>query len=133
MQNRECATLPRAECCLREGRERNDLVERRIAWLVWGLPKSMLVVGVFWSEARVWLWTPALLVAGIACLVNAVRCGRLHCYFTGPLYLLAALATVLSSLHIVPLHWAWILAAIVSGMVLAYMLEGAQGKYVRKA
>ncbi len=93
----------------------------------------MLVVGAFWSETRVWLWTPALLVAGTACLMNAARCGRLHCYFTGPLYLLAALATVLSGLRIVPLHWGWILAAVASGTALAYGLEVPLGKYVKRA
>jgi hypothetical protein len=107
----------------------NDLVERKIAWFLWGVPQGMLVVGVFWSQARVWLWVPALLVAGTACVVNAARCGRRHCYLTGPLYLLAALATVLSSLRIIPLHWSWILAAVVTGMVAAYTLEGIRGKY----
>ncbi len=92
----------------------------------------MLVVGVFWSEARVWLWTPALLVAGTACLVNAARCGRLHCYFTGPLLLLAALATILSNLHILPLHWGWILDSVVSGVALAYVLEVPLGKYIKR-
>lgn len=133
MQNRECATLPSPQCCVREGGESRDLVERRIAWLIWGLPKALLIVGVFWSEARVWLWTPALLVAGTSCLVNAARCGRLHCYFTGPLFLLAALATILSSLHILPLHWGWILASVVSGVPLAYVLEVPLGKYVKRA
>jgi hypothetical protein len=111
----------------------SDLAEREIAWFLWGVPKGMLVVGIFWSEARGWLWVPALLVAGMACVVNAARCGRLHCYLTGPLYLLAALAMVLSSLRIVSLHWGWIFAAVVTGMVLAYTLEGIRGKYVGRA
>ena len=63
----------------------NDLVGTRVAWVVWYLPSLLLVAGMFWSNGRLWLWTPALLVAGMACVVNAARCGRLHCYFTGPL------------------------------------------------
>jgi len=31
---------------------------------------------------------------GGACLVNAVRCGRLHCYVTGPFFLLGAIGLV---------------------------------------
>lgn len=120
-------------CCVRRDVGSNDLVKRKIAWFLWGVPKGMLVVGILWSQARVWLWVPALLVAGTACVVNAARCGRLHCYFTGPLYLLAALATVLSSLRVIPLHWGWILAAVVTGMVVAYALEGIRGSYVRRA
>ena len=74
---------------------KNDLAQRKIALLLWGLPVVLLAVGVFWSEVRVWLWTPALVVAGVACLANAFGCGRLHCYFTGPLFLLGAVATLL--------------------------------------
>lgn len=28
---------------------------------------------------------------GLACLANAARCRRMHCYFTGPYFLLLAL------------------------------------------
>ena len=129
-QDRESPGSPEQQCCFRREVGSNDFVERKIAWFLWGIPKGMLVVGVFWSQARLWLWVPALLVGGTACLVNAARCGRLHCYFTGPLYLLAALATVLSSLRIVPLRWGWILAAVVTGIVFAYTLEGIRGKYI---
>jgi hypothetical protein len=27
---------------------------------------------------------------GVACIVNALRCGRVHCYLTGPFFLLMA-------------------------------------------
>lgn len=47
------------------------------------------------------MWTPALLTAAAACVVNAARCGRLHCYFTGPLFLFAAAGTFLRGLEIV--------------------------------
>jgi hypothetical protein len=35
------------------------------------------------------------------CLVNASRCGRLHCYITGPIFLLAAIYVGLSTMSIV--------------------------------
>jgi len=38
----------------------------------------------------------AFLIMGLACIANARRCGRVHCYFTGPLFLLSA---VLSAVH----------------------------------
>ena len=34
----------------------------------------------------------ACVVMGLACLVNAARCHRLHCYITGPYFLLLAVA-----------------------------------------
>ena len=49
---------------------KNDLAQRKIALLLWGLPVVLLAVGVFWFEVRVWLWPPALVVAGVACLAN---------------------------------------------------------------
>ena len=108
----------------------DDLVGKKLAWLVWGLPCGLLVIGIFWSQVRAWLWTPALAVAGVACLVNANRCGRLHCYITGPLYLLAALATLLVGLELLAVPWTWIAIGVVGGTVLAFIPEWVRGKYV---
>ena len=110
---------------------KNDLARRKIALLLWGLPVMLLAVGVFWSEVRVWLWTPALVVAGVACLANAIGCGRLHCYFTGPLFLLGAVATLLRGLEIVFLPWSWIGYGLLGGTLFAYVPEGIRGKYAR--
>lgn len=56
---------------------RNDLVSQRAAWLLWGLPAALLATGALVGPfARTLLWTPALLVAGAACAVNAARCRR---------------------------------------------------------
>src|SRR5262245_60641792 len=109
----------------------NDLVKRRVALLLWYIPGALLLIGMFWSEGRAWLWTPALVVAGTACLVNAARCGRLHCYITGPLWLLGATATLLRGLGIVHLPWSWILYTLLAGSVLAFVPEWVGCKYVR--
>ena len=39
-------------------------------------------VPIAWPVAFTWM--------GIACVFNATRCGRMHCYFTGPFFLLLA-------------------------------------------
>ena len=55
---------------------------------------------------------------GVACLVNARRCGRVHCHFTGPFLLVMALASLLFSLGVLPLGpegWAWLGGALVLG------------------
>jgi hypothetical protein len=85
-----------------------DLSARSIAYLLWGLPALLILAGVLWPQARLWVWTPALLTAAAACVVNAARCDRLHCYFTGPLFLLAAAGTFLRGLEIVAIPWSWI-------------------------
>ena len=49
-----------------------------------------------------WIYTViTFLIMGLRCVVNASRCGRVHCYFTGPLFLLAALASLLHGLRVV--------------------------------
>ena len=49
------------------------------------------------------VWTVALATMGVACIVNAVRCGRVHCYLTGPFFLLMALAALSYGLGILHL------------------------------
>lgn len=118
---------------MRESCARNDLVGTNIAWTVWYLPGALLAVGLFWSEARVWLWTPALAVAGVACVVNAARCGRLHCYATGPLCLLGAACVLLAEFHLVPMNPVRFLFVLVGAGTIAYLAEVSLGKYVKKA
>jgi hypothetical protein len=78
---------------------------------------------------RTWLWIPAFLVMGIGCVANAARCGRVHCYFTGPLFLLAAVYTVLAEIHLVPMHPTVLLDTVVILALLAYMAEFRFGRY----
>ena len=111
----------------------NDLAGSKIAWLAWGLPAVLLVAGMFRHAVRVWLWTPALIVAGVACVVNAARCGRLHCYFTGPLYLLGAAYVVLAEFGLVPMQPLWFLIALVGALLMAHLAEVPFGKYVKRA
>ena len=64
--------------------------------IAWGVPTAALVAGtVVEPSARTFVWSTALMWMGLACVVNALRCGRIHCYLTGPFFLLMAVATVL--------------------------------------
>lgn len=113
-----------------ESYPRNDWVHQRIAWVVWGIPIGLFVIGAFLGPlARTLVWAPALLVAGGACVVNAHRCHRVHCYLTGPVFLIAALITVLRGFDVVALLWTAIGAAVVAGTVLAHIPEWVGGKY----
>jgi len=40
---------------------------------------------------------------GVACLLNALRCGRTHCYVTGPFFLILAGVALLYRIGILPL------------------------------
>jgi hypothetical protein len=90
----------------------------------------LVVAGALIPAARAALWIPSFAVMGLACVINARRCGRLHCHVTGPLFLLGAIATTLDALAIVAISWTLIFAVVAVGTVLAYGLEWLRGKYV---
>jgi hypothetical protein len=71
---------------------------------------------------------------GAACIMNALRCGRIHCYLTGPFFLLSAGAVLLHGFEIVWLgDNGWLLLGIslvvVGGGLLWYLPERLLGKY----
>ena len=119
---------------MRHGCTEKDFTRRGVAWLLWGVPAAALILGSFIAPVpRMLLWTPAFAVAAVACVVNAAHCGRVHCYVTGPLYLLAAIATLLAGMEFVPLRSIWIGGAVVGGTILAYVPEWVRGKYLARA
>ena len=107
----------------------NDLTARKLAWLLWYLPIVLVIVGSSWSRGRVWSWVPAFVVMGVGCLANAARCGRTHCYVTGPLFLLAAVYVALSAFGIVALHPNLFLLVVFGACCLAMFAEIPLGKY----
>jgi hypothetical protein len=115
------------------GCKANDLVGSRLGWIVWGVPSVLFVVGIAWDAARTWLWIPSFVVAGSACLANASRCGRLHCFLTGPLFLLAAIATGADVAGILTIDWRFTLMAVIGGTAIGYGIEWLRGRYVRGA
>jgi hypothetical protein len=125
-----------AECC--PTCDQRDLIGSRGARLVlWQVPLLLFVAGILLGPAwRTVSWTAALAVAGAACVANAARCGRLHCYFTGPFYLLAALATLTHGLGLLPLGsagWTWIGAGVAVGSFLfGCVPEWIWGTYARR-
>ena len=67
-------------------------------------------------------WTASFAVMGAACVINARQCRRRHCFVTGPAYLLAALASLLLGLRILPIGrygWGWIVGVAIGVTLLA--------------
>src|SRR6266852_737889 len=118
----------RCECC-----QSNDLASGRSSILLWCLPAVALFLGLAWRNARPWLWIPAFLIMGVRCLVNVSRCGRLHCYITGPVFLLAAIYVGLSTMSIVPIRPGIFLFSVLAIAMLACLAELPLGKYKRSA
>jgi hypothetical protein len=102
--------------------------------LIWWLPTLAIIIALFLPPSvRTAIWTVSFLWMGIACVLNAHRCGRLHCYFTGPLFLAGAAASLLHGLGILslgPRGWAWIGYTLLFGSVLLnYLPEWIWGRY----
>ena len=107
--------------------------------LYYGVPFLALLLSGNLGNARTLLvvWTLSFLAMGLAGLANAWRCQRVHCYFTGPWFLLAAAATLLHGLGAVdfgPRGGTWILYGGLGGALMLYFItEGFWGKYFGRA
>ena len=88
------------------------------------------------NGARAAVWAVCLGVMASGCLINARRCGRLHCYFTGPFFILMALASLSYGFGWLPLGtsgWNWIGAVTLCGaVILSCVPELLLGKYRRR-
>jgi len=113
---------------------RDWVSDSRTLAVAWGLPGMILIIGIFQDPfPRTMMWTGALFWQGIACLANAARCGRTHCYFTGPFFLLGGLITIFLGFHIIDLgenEWSWLGIVIIAGSgVLWFFTERVLGKF----
>lgn len=104
---------------------------------IWIAP--LLAAGLI-SVSGLTPWAPAAACAlaflwmGAACLINARCCGRLHCYFSGPILLLGATligAIGFAGLDLGPHTLPAIVAITLSLAALTYALELIWGRYVR--
>ena len=95
---------------------RTDWASGLSGCLTWGIPAALLIMSPV--QYFVVVWPTVLTFMGVACLLNARRCGRIHCYFTGPFFLLLALIGLLYGLDLVPLGargWSMLSIALVLG------------------
>ena len=100
----------------------------------WGLPIAamFLVIGVP-HPVKTWVWVAALIWMGTACLWNARRCKRRHCFWTGPFFLLMTLPVLAYGYGIVTLGdegWKWLGLSIGIGAVLITAITERHGKYL---
>lgn len=67
---------------------RDWLGSTRASLLAWWIPYVAILAGLLAPvRARAAIWIIALIWMGGACILNARRCGRTHCRYTGPYYL----------------------------------------------
>src|ERR1700731_4135614 len=86
----------------------NDAIQPSRDWLGrtrthalarWGPQAAIVVPLIAPVPLRAVVWLVALIWMGTACILNARRCGRTHCRYTGPYYL-AMTVPVLASVTI---------------------------------
>jgi hypothetical protein len=100
--------------------------------LAWWIPQGAMLAGLVLAvPVRTIVWVIALAWMGTACIVNARRCGRTHCRFTGPYYLamiVPVVALAMASAGLVA--WASLAAVILFGSkIIWWVTERAWGRY----
>jgi hypothetical protein len=111
---------------------RDWLDNRRASVLAWWVPLALIVAGVFVPMLlRTVGWVVALGWMGTACMLNARRCSRTHCRYTGPYYLAMIVPVVVLGLMTVDLlGWISLGVFIVGGSGLIWWAtERTWGKF----
>jgi hypothetical protein len=111
---------------------RDWLRSPRSSALAWWAPQGAIIVGLFLPvPLRTAIWLIALIWMGTACILNARRCGRTHCRYTGPYYLVMT-APVLAADIFDADFLGWLVLAIVillGGKLIWWATERAWGKF----
>jgi hypothetical protein len=117
---------------------RDILSNAPLSALLFWLPIIGLVVSGFFQIGQAWrtgVWVVALAIMGASCVVNALRCGRVHCYVTGPFFLALAIVALLYGIGVIPLGtngWNLIGGVVLIGaLVLCCLPEAFLGRYRR--
>ena len=117
-------------------KSRDILSSRWRVFILYWLPAIAIVVAgtpAISSGWRTVVWTVALATMGVACIVNALRCGRVHCYVTGAFFLLMALVALsygLGFLHLGGNGWTLLSLLTPIGAIALWCLpEMFLGKY----
>lgn len=112
------------------------LANKQLTGMLFWFPVIVLVASGFFDLSQTWrtaIWVVALTTMGVSCVVNALRCGRVHCYATGPFFLAMALIAFLYGLGNVPLGnhgWNELGAMVLVGaLVLCFLPEALFGRY----
>lgn len=91
---------------------------------LWGIPAAAILAAMLLDPLlRAAIWSVALVWMGGACIANARRCGRTHCRFTGPFYLLMAVLVVAYAAGLLPIGdrgWAILGTTTIAGTALLW-------------
>ena len=102
--------------------------------LAWWIPQAAIVAALFAPMAiRTAIWIVALIWMGTACIMNAKRCGRTHCRYTGPYYLAMIVPVLILASDIVSADfYGWLVLGVLilgGSKVIWWTTERAWGKF----
>jgi len=103
--------------------------------IAWWIPQAAIPAGLFLEvPARMTIWIVALGWMGTACLVNARRCGRTHCRYTGPYYLAMIVPVLVLASGLVSVSFfGWMglgVLILVGSKIIWWATERAWGKFL---
>ncbi len=121
-----------------EGRQA-DRAGRPVSFLIgWGIP-LLAVLATSFLAIPMWVitlvWVAGFAWMGIGCVLNARRCGRRHCFYSGPVLLLGAIAVALVGSEVVslgPHGFVIVVWSTFALVLLTFVPEWIGGKYVRR-
>ncbi len=113
---------------------RDWLRSPRTNLLAWWIPQAAMLAGLIVPvPVRTVIWIIALIWMGTACILNARRCGRTHCRYTGPYYLAMIAPVLVLASGMVSADWyGWlVLGALILGgsKIIWWTTELAWGKF----
>jgi len=116
-------------------RSRDWLRTPRTSLLAWWIPEAAILAGLLVPvTVRAAIWINALSWMGTACILNARRCGRRHCRYTGPYYLamIAPVLVLASGIVSTDLYtWLFLGVLILAGSkIIWWATERAWGKFL---
>ncbi len=102
--------------------------------VAWWIPQAAVLAGLLVPvPIRAVLWIVALTWMGTACILNARRCGRTHCRYTGPFYLaMVAPVLVLASGIVAVDFYGWLALAVLilaGSKIIWWATERAWGQF----
>jgi hypothetical protein len=96
-----------------------------VSLIAWG---ALSLVGIYWHPLRASSAAGCLVAMAIGCFANWLRNRSYHCIVTGPLFLLAGVALLLSDERLIHLDAQSVWSLVLVGVVIAFLLEWRYAK-----
>src|ERR1700736_231121 len=113
---------------------RDWLSNTRVNLLAWWIPQAAILAALAVPvPIRATIWTIALILMGAACILNARRCGRTHCRYTGPYYLAMIVPVLVLASGLISAGFSgWLMLGVVilaGGKIIWWVTEFAWGRF----